>query len=167
MPDLFMRPICTAEEFASLSRFAADIWREHFSPLLPPGQTEYMIEKFQSAAAMERQTAEEGYRYYQMEADGLQVGYFAIKPDGSRLFLSKLYVEKSNRGKGYSSAALNFIKRHCKENGFSAVWLTVNRHNAGPIAVYRHFGFRVIEEKVTDIGGGYVMDDYFMELLVE
>lgn len=167
MPELYMHPMRSGEDFAALSAFAAGIWREHFTPILPAGQPEYMIEKFQSAAVMERQTKEEGYLYFRMEREGKPVGYFAIKPDGDRLFLSKLYVEKSERGKGYSSAALDFIKAYCKEKGFPAIWLTVNRYNDGSIAVYRHFGFRVIEEKATDIGGGYVMDDYFMELSVE
>lgn len=166
MPDLRIRPVYAAEDIAPLSVLAADIWREHFPSILPSGQTEYMIEKFQSAEAIQRQITEQKYKYFQMELDHQPVGYFAIKPDGDRLFLSKLYVQKSARGKRISSAALDFMKDFCKKNGFSAIWLTVNRHNDGSIAVYRHFGFRVIDEQVTDIGGGYVMDDYFMELSV-
>ena len=32
------------------------------------------------------------------------------------------------------------------------------------IGAYRRAGFREVRAQVTDIGGGYVMDDYVMEL---
>jgi ribosomal protein S18 acetylase RimI-like enzyme len=44
--------------------------------------------------------------------------------------------------------------------------LAVNKHNAQAIAAYRKNGFRVADAVVKDIGGGFVMDDYIMELAV-
>ena len=44
--------------------------------------------------------------------------------------------------------------------GKKQVYLTVNKHNDHAIAVYKKTGFKVIDEVVTDIGNGYVMDDY-------
>ena len=44
------------------------------------------------------------------------------------------------------------------------IWLTVNRRNERAIGAYRRTGFREVRAQVTDIGGGYVMDDYVMEL---
>lgn len=46
----------------------------------------------------------------------------------------------------------------------SAIYLTVNKHNESSIAVYRKFGFRMADAVTTAIGGGFVMDDYIMEL---
>lgn len=40
------------------------------------------------------------------------------------------------------------------------VWLTVNKHNDPAIEVYRHWEMKIIRSEVTDIGNGYVMDDY-------
>lgn len=48
-----------------------------------------------------------------------------------------------------------------------ALYLTVNRENAGSIAAYLAMGFRKVREQVTDIGEGYVMDDFIMEKAVE
>ena len=48
--------------------------------------------------------------------------------------------------------------------GLSAVWLTVNKHNDIAIRAYRGLGFELIGEGVTDIGNGFVMDDYYFEL---
>lgn len=43
----------------------------------------------------------------------------------------------------------------------------MNRFNSHTIDIYRHFGFTVIREEKNDIGGGYYMDDYIMEVPVE
>ena len=53
------------------------------------------------------------------------------------------------------------------EQGLVALYLTVNRENAGSIAAYLAMGFRKVREQVTDIGEGYVMDDFIMEKAVE
>lgn len=153
-----------AQTLESIATLAAEIWQEHFTPILAPGQVAYMLEKFQSAAAITRQTQQEGYTYYQLLQDERPVGYFAVKEEENYLFLSKLYLHKSCRGKGYASLAMEKIRQLCKSSGLDKIRLTVNRHNTATIEVYRHFGFRIYKEYATDIGGGYVMDDYFMEL---
>ena len=48
--------------------------------------------------------------------------------------------------------------------GSSSVYLTVNKGNDDTIAIYRKWGFEIIDSVVTDIGGGFVMDDYIMSL---
>lgn len=166
MDGLTINKITTDIEFHDLSILAKEIWREHFSTILPPGQVEYMIEKFQSETAMKTAVEQDEYLYYRMDFSCTPVGYFAIKEEKDQLFLSKLYVEKSNRGKGFSSAALDFIKQYCKQNKLAYIWLTVNRNNFSSIAVYKHFGFKVFKECTTDIGQGYAKDDYYMELKV-
>ena len=42
--------------------------------------------------------------------------------------------------------------------------LRVNKANATAIRAYQRFGFAIIEDICTDIGSGFVMDDYRMEL---
>jgi len=42
------------------------------------------------------------------------------------------------------------------------VVLAVNKKNAKAIAAYRKHGFAIRESAVTDIGSGFVMDDYVM-----
>ena len=49
----------------------------------------------------------------------------------------------------------------------AARWLTVNRYNDHTIDVYKHWGFTVAREQCADIGNGFVMDDYVMELEVK
>ena len=36
----------------------------------------------------------------------------------------------------------------------------MNKYNADTIAVYEKLGFELLRSEVTDIGNGYVMDDF-------
>ena len=51
----------------------------------------------------------------------------------------------------------------CKKNNLDKIWLTCNRYNVNTLEVYRHWGFETVREEATDIGNGFVMDDYIME----
>lgn len=53
-----------------------------------------------------------------------------------------------------------FIKEKALEQRCSNIWLTVNRYNQQAIAVYEHFGMQCVQKQVTDIGNGFVMDDF-------
>jgi ribosomal protein S18 acetylase RimI-like enzyme len=194
------------ENDARIAAFLADtIWREHFTPILPAGQVDYMLGKFQSEPAISRQISADGYAYYLAfaydahtgddhaggahagdpragddrasvahaggahagddHAGGAPVGYCAVKPEGGgSLFLSKLYVLKEYRGRGISGKLLRRALQDA--GGVTRVHLTVNRHNEGTIAIYKHMGFAVYGEKSADIGGGYEMDDFLMELKI-
>lgn len=157
--------VSSQEQIEELAQLADEVWHQHFASILSPEQIDYMVDKFQSEHAMKEQMEREGYEYYFISVGGVNKGYVGIREDGDRLFLSKLYILQRYRGHGYASRAFEFLKEICRERGLRAVWLTVNRHNDDTIAIYKKKGFVVTEEKVTDIGEGFVMDDYFMEML--
>ncbi|SHM66834.1 GNAT family N-acetyltransferase [Ruminococcus flavefaciens] len=148
-------------ELEELAVLADEIWHECFINIISIGQIDYMVEKFQSYEAMTKQIAEQYYSYYAVREDGELCGYMGVKPEkDSRFFLSKLYLRKDKRGKGIASQMLARVFEGAKACGKKQVYLTVNKHNDRAIAVYKKVGFKVIDEVVTDIGNGYVMDDY-------
>ena len=155
-------------EFSCLATLAKRLWHCAFDNLIGREQADYMIKKFQSVPAFIRQTEKEHYTYYFVFYGGERVGYTAIanRPDEDRVFLSKLYLAPKVQGKGIAVKTLEFIKEKAKEFGKRAVYLTVNKKNARAIAVYEKFGFKKIDAVVTDIGNGFVMDDYIYELTV-
>ena len=58
------------------------------------------------------------------------------------------------------------LKRVIEEaalDGKSRIYLTVNKHNDHAVKVYKNTGFTVSNKVITDIGNGFVMDDYVME----
>jgi ribosomal protein S18 acetylase RimI-like enzyme len=151
-------------ELKNVAELADSIWHECFINIISIGQIDYMVEKFQSYEAMTKQIAEQDYSYYAVREDGELCGYMGVKPEkDTRFFLSKLYLRKDKRGKGIASQMLARVFEEARTCGKTQVYLTVNKHNERAIAVYKKVGFKVIDEAVTDIGNGYVMDDYIFE----
>lgn len=151
------------EEIAAAAKLAAEIWREHYVSLITREQIDYMLEKFQSVPAITEQIERGGYAYYLIRGEDADVGYMAMREADGKLFLSKFYIAKPYRGRGYASRADEYLERLCRERGLTAIWLTVNRDNASSIAVYTKKGFRTVREQAADIGNGFIMDDYVME----
>ncbi|NGZ77468.1 GNAT family N-acetyltransferase [Saccharibacillus alkalitolerans] len=161
--ELTFSQVGTEREIAEVAKLAADIWREYYVSLITREQVDYMVDKYQSVPAITEQIEQQGCEYYLMRAEEVPVGYMAVKEEEGRLFLSKFYVHKEYRGRGYASRADAFLEELCLRRDLSRIWLTVNRDNASSIAVYEKKGFRVVREQVADIGGGFVMDDFVME----
>nr|WP_278335626.1 MULTISPECIES: GNAT family N-acetyltransferase [Oscillospiraceae] len=142
---------------------ADEVWHEHYAGILSEGQIDYMVEKFQSPEAVRRQMKEEGYQYFLLRLGEETAGYCGIKVEEDRLFLSKLYLRQSCRGHGIARKVMEFLEDMCRRNLLRAIWLTVNKYNSGSIAAYEKMGFHKAYTQTTDIGSGYVMDDYIME----
>lgn len=166
MEKLTFSPVRTPEAIAQVASLAEEIWTEHYASILSAEQIRYMVDAFQSAQAIEKQLTGQHYRYYLVKADGEAAGYIGVQPGDGRLFLSKLYLRKAARGRGYARRMLAFVSGFCSGAELSGVWLTVNRLNRDSIAVYERLGFVKTREQVADIGNGYVMDDFIMEKIL-
>ena len=151
----------TDHKLRRTAEMAIDIWHECFEGVISDEQIDYMVENFQSFAAIKKQVGSENYEYFNFVLDGTRIGYFAVAAQPNcTMMLSKLYMYKEYRGNGYAKKAFEFIKDLARQKGCKSIWLTVNRHNYGAMKVYEAFGMKVIREQVTDIGNGFVMDDY-------
>lgn len=142
---------------------AYEIWNEHYVPLIGQEQVDYMLRQIQSAGAIAGHI-KDGYRYFLIKYGNDCAGYVAVlaEPSRCRMYLSKLYVKKSFRGRGIARAAITFIEELCLENKLSTIWLNVNRHNPS-VKAYKRMGFKKTGVMVTDIGNDFVMDDFKME----
>ncbi|MDD5948167.1 MAG: GNAT family N-acetyltransferase [Lachnospiraceae bacterium] len=156
-------PVETAKQISQLAGIANTVWHEYFPCILDNAQIDYMVEKFQSEGALTSQIQKEGYEYFFLELNGIYIGYMGVHEEKEKLFLSKLYLLKPYRGKGYASQAFEFLEGLAQAYGLKAIYLTVNRNNAHSIAVYEKRGFETVKEQAVDIGEGFVMDDFVME----
>lgn len=151
-------------ELAEIAELANKIWHECFVNIISVGQIDYMVEKFQSLNAMTEQIENQHYSYFSVREMGELIGYIGMKPEqNDRFFLSKLYLQSDKRGRGTASLMMKKVFEEALKSGKNRVYLTVNKHNDHAVAVYKKIGFSIIDDVVTDIGGGYVMDDYIME----
>lgn len=159
-------PVTEERGIRQAAVLAEEIWQEHYADILTPEQVRYMVDRFQSSQAIQAHLRE-GVQYRLIETEGLPQGYMAYQLQEGKLFLSKLYLRKGARGQGLARQAVAYLEERCREAGTHVIWLTVNKRNSGSIAAYTALGFRTVDAVVTDIGGGYVMDDYIMEKAVQ
>lgn len=152
----------TPTQFATIAALAHEIWTEHYTPIIGSAQVDYMLARFQSETAIAAQVQTEGYRYYLAENAGAAIGYFAVRPRAEVLFLSKIYVHSAWRGQGWGRQMLRFIEHLARETDKPKIALTVNRHNSESIAAYHKLGFETLGPLQTDIGGGFIMDDFYL-----
>ncbi len=153
----------TASQIEDVAGLARTIWTQHYVPIIGQEQVDYMLCMFQSAPAIASQIAN-GYIYYLVCEAHRATGYFALVPNkrDASLLLSKIYILPSCQGRGLGKEVIAFCEQLCLADGFRTLWLTVNKHNANSIAFYRSRGFSNETSIVTDIGKGFVMDDYKM-----
>ncbi|HNX81970.1 MAG TPA: GNAT family N-acetyltransferase [Candidatus Omnitrophota bacterium] len=166
-----IKPVKTRKAIATVAILAQEIWQQHYTPLIGPQQVAYMLDGFQSVSAIVRQI-QEGAMYYLVGTCLLgDFGYFCVyvREKKKELFVSKLYIKADERGKGFGRQVLEFIETLAWNYHCPSITLMVNKKNAHAIAVYKKCGFKVESPVVTDIGGGFVMDDYEMRkpLLLE
>lgn len=189
------QPVKSAEDTEQLADLANEIWHEYWPALIGKAQTDYMVEQFQSLSAIKRDMTEHAYEYWfvvAQEEDGRSdantgenenagkneadaeraasriVGYTGghVEPETNRFFISKIYLRAEERGKGFASQTIRFYEDLCRTRNLHAAYLTVNKHNDLGIRAYRAKGFETIDAVETDIGNGFIMNDYIMELQV-
>lgn len=157
-------PVTTKEEIDLVARLAKEIWTEHYINFLGAPQIAYMLEMYQSPAAIGHQIAGGAFRYYLISVADQPIGYLGVELREQTLFLSKLYLKQEMRGRGLARQALAFLEGVAREQQLSSITLTVNKKNTQAIAVYETMGFEHTAAPCVEIGGGFVMDDYEMVL---
>ena len=164
-----IQAVKSSEDIRDVAMLAHEIWNQYFVNIIGPEQVDYMLNEFQSPSAILSQISS-GFEYFLAVSSQQQnvekVGYLGLLPDQekSRLMISKIYIKEQNRGTGLGSFLLDFLIKLSTEKGLNTIWLTVNRYNDDAIDWYKRKGFVIVDEVKKDIGSGFVMDDYMMEL---
>lgn len=163
MESLSFHSVTESSDVAQVAALAHEIWHEYYVPLIGREQVDYMVARFQSAAAIHSQL-EQGYQYFLVRTEpDRPIGYICVQErPANSLFISKLYLLRDERGHGTGRRLMAFIEDLAKKWGLARLWLTVNKGNPA-VAAYERLGFRIAEAIVMDIGSGYVMDDFRME----
>jgi RimJ/RimL family protein N-acetyltransferase len=155
--------VTNQEQIDIVEALAKEIWTEHYTPIIGRDQVEYMLARFQSRDAISAQIKTEGYLYFLVEAEGAYIGYIGVQLKGEELFLSKIYIKASERGKGFGKEAIRVLENLAAKLNLGRIALTVNKNNIKSIHAYEKMGFHNLGPVVQDIGNGFVMDDFKME----
>ncbi len=154
------------ESLDIIRRLAYEIWPSAYAELLGPAQLDYMLNKFYSLSSLHEQVIVLKHQFIIASEDEDPVGfasYSAHEDDHAVYHLNKIYVLPAQQGKNIGTQILDYIIDRIKALGVSFLQLNVNRHNKA-LHFYERYGFKIIREEDIDIGEGYFMNDYVMEL---
>jgi ribosomal protein S18 acetylase RimI-like enzyme len=184
-PSLIFCPVQTDQDIQHLASIASEIWHAYWPDIIGADQTDYMVSSFQSVTALTHDICHGGFNYWIVKDQaGTVVGYTAaavemMNDDAQhnvqihhsdvidaqwphRLFISKIYLYASERGKHYASSILARYQHMCSSQNIPAMYLTVNRNNHLGVRAYKGNGFCIAEQVDTPIGDDFVMNDFIM-----
>lgn len=155
-----------AAAIPEVQALAGRVWREHYPGIISPEQIEYMLERGYSTAALRRFVEDPAAGLLLAREAGVLVGFAAWYGDraAASVKLDKLYVATCRQRAGIGARLIGVVAEAARTFGARTLSLNVNKHNHSAQRAYRNCGFVLREAVVVDIGGGFVMDDYVMEL---
>ena len=155
------------EYIAEIQALARRIWDEAYSEILSKEQIDYMLQMMYSEEVITEELLS-GTVWYLIVVNDKPCGYLSyVLAEDNSVKLSKIYIEKDFRGTSIVVDALDRVKQYAVRNGKDYVYLTVNKNNKAAIRAYEKNGFVITASVVTDIGQGFVMDDYIMKYFVK
>jgi ribosomal protein S18 acetylase RimI-like enzyme len=157
-----IRPI-TPDDVPAIIGLARTTWLDAYAEIISPEQIDYMLAQRYDHARLCLDTEDPQKWLHQAFLGGVLAGFAACEIHKGEFKLDKLYIHPNMQRKGIGAALVDHVAELARERGFSAMILAVNKQNEQAIRAYAQYGFRLRNEAVTDIGHGFVMDDYIME----
>lgn len=142
-------------------------WPETFKEILTKEQIDYMLEWMYNLETLKNQV-KDGHQFYLYSENEIPLGFIgfeSFQPFKNVIKIHKLYVLPQTQGSGVGKKLIQKTVEIAKETGVFSIVLNVNRFNKA-VSFYQYLGFQIIFEENIDIGNGYLMEDYVLELEV-
>ena len=154
-------------EIDIIRRLSDEIWRKVYPSIIGMEQIEYMLELIYNEEALKEQIINKQHQFILMMDNYTPIGYasFSVKDmsENKAYRLHKFYLQPEYHGKGLGKKMMHHIIARVEDAAGTSIQLNVNKYNPA-LNFYKKLGFSIISEEVIDIGRGYVMDDYIMQL---
>ena len=143
------------------------IWPQTYASILSEAQIAYMLDMMYSPATLERQMDKE-QSFIVCFDDAEPLGFAAYQSlDGAVFKLHKLYILPGKQGQGIGKFIMTYIQNDIRQKGAVLLDVNVNIYNLQAKAFYEKNGFVVVRKEDIDIGSGYFMNDYGLQLRID
>jgi ribosomal protein S18 acetylase RimI-like enzyme len=153
------------EDMPIVADLAERIWPNTYGEYIGEEQLRYMLDLMYNKGELLAQL-EKGYIFLMASEADKDVGFacYSITDRENDVYkLHKIYVLPEMHGKGVGKILMNEVVNLAKRNGGKSLELNVNKNNKAK-DFYLKSGFKIKESVTIDIGNGFVMDDFVMEL---
>lgn len=150
-------------DIAIIREIANITWPDAYGSYISQAQLDYMLDMMYSDASLIEQI-NKGHQFYIAEHNNKAVGFASVSQEADNACkLNKLYVLPTAQKTGAGKALLYNAIEYATAHGSCCLYLQVNKQNNAQHFYSKH-GFTIREASILEIGGGYIMDDYIMEL---
>jgi diamine N-acetyltransferase len=155
----------TKVDIPQIQELAKKSWNSAYQNILSQDQIDYMLQQMYSEEEISNHLENPNYHYYLILKDKTAAGFigFEFHYENSTTKLHRIYLLEDFKGQGLGKTAINFLKGKTSETSDNRIILNVNKNNNAK-QVYESQGFNIYKEAIFEIGNGYVMDDFLMEL---
>jgi diamine N-acetyltransferase len=158
--------IAAAEDIPLIQQLTFATWPQTYSSIISKAQIDYMLEIMYSTEALQKQMHEDNCTFIIVYDNNEPVAFASYNETTPQNWkLNKIYILPVQQGKGMGKFIINYIVAAIKPHNAKALQLQVNRSNKAK-DFYEKLGFTIIETADFDIGNGYSMNDYVMELVL-
>ena len=155
------------DDLETIHDLAFAIWPAAYEEILGKAQVNYMLDKMYSLPSLQHQFSVLKHQFIMAIEDDEPIGFasFSAHHDAKVYHLNKIYVLPREQGKNTGKQLIEYIISDIRTAGAIALQLNVNRFNKA-LHFYEKQGFKIIREEDIDIGSGFFMNDYVMELVL-
>lgn len=152
----------TAADVDAVSALARKVWQATYPALIPQAQIDAMLADRYAPERIREQLNDPRQAWWGAKQGDALLGFAHAALDESGCKIDKLYVHPERQRHGIGAALLQEMAGWARMQQARRLWLQVNRGNTQAIRAYEKYGFHIVESRVFDIGGGFVMDDHVM-----
>ncbi len=152
-------------DLTAVQEIARITWQPTYVPLIGQEQVDYMLKTMYNPGVLLEQLSQ-GHVFLIARSGMKDVGFagYSIVDHKNRGYkLHKLYVLPGAHGTGVGKLLINEVVDQIRTAGGKSLSLNVNCNNKAKV-FYEKAGFKIKETVDLDIGNGFFMNDYVMEM---
>jgi ribosomal protein S18 acetylase RimI-like enzyme len=157
----------TSKDIPIIQEIANKTWPITYGGILSKAQLDYMMDLMYSDESLLEQIKIKPLFFLAQEGDSF-LGFTSCEnnyQNNKVTRIHKIYILPEAQGKGVGKLLVDKVIAQAKENQSKVISLNVNKFN-NAVSFYQKAGFEIVSEEDIDIGSGYLMEDYKMELKV-
>ena len=154
----------TVADIPSIRAITFQVWPQTYRSIISQEQIDFMLEMMYSIDSLEKQMTRDCCTFILIYDEATPIAFASYNETIPQIWkLNKIYTLPDQQGKGIGRFILTYIIAEIKKQDANVLQLQVNQNNSAK-DFYLKLGFTIIQTADFDIGNGYFMRDYVMEL---